>query len=168
MKTMFIAAAALAMLVAAPPVMAASQSHNVVAANDSQRDKRAKAEARKKAAEARARQEKAQRNRRDAQRDYRRDRRWRDVHEYRRNYWAPRRYHWNVYRRPPGWYYRRWIYGERLPRAWFIRDYWIVNYLAFGLIAPPPGYVWVRVGNDAMLVNTETGEVLRVVYNLYY
>ncbi len=87
---------------------------------------------------------------------------------YRRNFRSARRFHWGVYRRPAGWYYRRWVFGERLPRAWIVRNYYITNYVMFGLIAPPPGYVWVRVGNDALLIDPETGEVLRVVYDVYY
>ncbi|HTQ13635.1 MAG TPA: RcnB family protein [Rhizomicrobium sp.] len=91
-----------------------------------------------------------------------------DVHSYRRNFQAPRRYHWGAYHRPQGWYAHRWVYGERLPRAWYARDYFIVNFGGFGLIAPPEGYVWVRVGDDALLVDPDTGIVLRVVYGVFY
>lgn len=86
----------------------------------------------------------------------------------RRNLNSPHRYHWNVYHRPSGWYAHRWTYGERLPRAWFVRDYWIGDFIMFGLMMPPDGYVWVRVGDDALLVDTDTGEVVRVEYNVFY
>lgn len=91
-----------------------------------------------------------------------------DLRVYRRNFSSPRRYHWNVYRRPAGWYNHRWAYGERLPRGWFARDYWISSFLMFGLMAPPDGYVWVRVGDDALLIDADTGEVIRVVYGVFY
>lgn len=91
-----------------------------------------------------------------------------DVRVYQRNLYSPHRYHWQTYRQPPGWYHHRWGYGQRLPRAWFVHDYWIPNFIMFGLIAPPHGYVWVRVGEDALLVDTETGEVIRVVYGVFY
>ena len=91
-----------------------------------------------------------------------------DVRIYQRNFSSPHRYHWQTYRQPPGWYHHRWGYGQHLPRAWFVRDYWIPNFIMFGLIAPPHGYVWVRVGEDALLVDTETGEVIRVVYGVFY
>lgn len=91
-----------------------------------------------------------------------------DVRVYQRNFNSPHRYHWQTYRQPPGWYHHRWGYGQHLPRAWFVHDYWIPNFIMFGLIAPPHGYVWVRVGEDALLVDTETGEVIRVEYGVFY
>jgi len=91
-----------------------------------------------------------------------------NVRSYRRNFTAPHRYHFGAYRRPSGWYAHRWVYGERLPHAWFARDYWIGNYVTFGLIAPPDGYEWIRVGDDALLVDVDTGEVLQVEYGVFY
>ena len=81
---------------------------------------------------------------------------------------APRRFHWRPYRRPPGWHYRHWVYGQFLPRGWWGRNYWITDWGMFGLVAPPTGYVWVRVGPDAMLIDEYTGEIVRVVYSLFY
>lgn len=91
-----------------------------------------------------------------------------DVRTYRRNWYAPQRYHWGYYRRPPHWYRRHWVYGDYIPQAWFARDYWISNFLIFGLLAPPEGCVWVRVGDDALLIDEDTGEVIQVVYNVFY
>lgn len=87
---------------------------------------------------------------------------------WQRNYHADRRYRWGHYRRPPGWYYRRWVYGATLPTIFWGRDYWINSYWNYGLIDPPYGYVWVRYGGDAILVNVHTGVVLRVVYDVFY
>lgn len=91
-----------------------------------------------------------------------------DFRIYRRNYQAHRRFHWHLYVRPHGWYAHRWVYGEHLPFGWYARDYWITSYLDFGLMAPPPGTIWVRVGNDALLIDSDTGEVIRVVYGVFY
>jgi Ni/Co efflux regulator RcnB len=33
---------------------------------------------------------------------------------------------------------------------------------------PPYGYVWVRYGPDAMLVAVDNGQILSVVYGLFY
>jgi hypothetical protein len=33
---------------------------------------------------------------------------------------------------------------------------------------PPYGYEWVCYGDDALLVNVYTGEILQVVYGLFY
>jgi Ni/Co efflux regulator RcnB len=91
-----------------------------------------------------------------------------DLRHYRAAVRAQHRYHWDTWHRPSGWYYRRWAVGGRLPHSWFARDFWITNFLTFGLLAPPPGYEWVRQGPDAVLVNTYTGEVLRVEYDVFY
>lgn len=85
-----------------------------------------------------------------------------------RNWTAPQRFHFGAYRRPQGWYYRRWGFGDFLPAAFFVNSYWLTNYLAFGLDPPPPGLVWVRYGDDALLVDRYSGEVVQVVYGVFY
>jgi len=91
-----------------------------------------------------------------------------DVSAFRRNFNAPKRFHANAYHRPSGWYAHRWTYGQRLPRGWYASNYWIGDFLMFGLMAPPDGYVWVRVGDDALLIDEYTGEVVQVVYGIFY
>ncbi len=91
-----------------------------------------------------------------------------NVRSYRRNFTAPHRYHYGSYNRPSGWYAHRWVYGERLPHDWYGRDYWIGDYISIGLIGQPDGYQWVRVGDDALLVDVDTGEVLQVEYGVFY
>jgi Ni/Co efflux regulator RcnB len=92
-----------------------------------------------------------------------------EVMKVRANIQAPKRFHFAVaYRQPVGFYVHRWTFGERLPVAFYVRDYWIADFALYGLIAPWPGYEWVRVGDDALLVDVETGEVIRVEYGLFY
>jgi Ni/Co efflux regulator RcnB len=91
-----------------------------------------------------------------------------NVRELRRNFTAPRRFHNGAYVRPAGWYAHRWVYGERLPAGWYARDYWIVNVSLFGLVYPPDGFEWIRVGEDALLVDIYTGEVIRVEYGVFF
>ena len=86
----------------------------------------------------------------------------------RRNFRSPHRYHFGAYRRPSGWYAHRWTYGQRLPRGWYGRDYWITDWSLFGLIAPPADYTWVRVGDDALLIDADTGEIIQVDYGVFY
>jgi Ni/Co efflux regulator RcnB len=86
----------------------------------------------------------------------------------RANITAPRRFHAaKAYVRPTGWYAHRWTYGERLPRAFFAPDYFLLDFAAYGLIAPWDGYEWVRYGDDALLIDTDSGEVIRVEYDLF-
>jgi Ni/Co efflux regulator RcnB len=93
-----------------------------------------------------------------------------NVRSFQRNFTAPHRYHFGaVYSQPHGWYSHRWVYGESLPGGWYGQDYWISNYAMFGLIDPPgDGYEWVRVGDDALLVDTDSGEVVQVEYGVFY
>jgi Ni/Co efflux regulator RcnB len=92
----------------------------------------------------------------------------RNFDSYHRNFRSARRYHGRPYHRPRGWYAHRWTFGERLPPAFFVRDYWINDYFDFGLVPPPYGTVWVRYGDDALLIDESTGEVIQVAYNVFY
>ncbi len=91
-----------------------------------------------------------------------------DISSYRRNITADRHYHYGDYNAPRDYSYRRWSYGDRLPSEYYTRDYWLANFLNFGLMQPPDGYVWVRYGSDALLVDEYTGEVVQVVYGVFY
>jgi hypothetical protein len=88
--------------------------------------------------------------------------------DYNHNYQAAHRYHYRPYERPRGWYERRWYYGERLPPLFWARNYWLSDYWMFGLAIPPYGYEWVRYGDDALLINTDSGQILQVVYGIFY
>jgi len=91
------------------------------------------------------------------------------VMKARANIQAPRKFHITVaYRQPAGFYVHRWTFGERLPVAFYARDYWLADFALYGLMAPWAGYEWVRVGDDALLVDVDTGEVIRVEYGLFY
>jgi Ni/Co efflux regulator RcnB len=81
---------------------------------------------------------------------------------------AHRRFHVGVYHRPRGWYAHHWVIGNRLPRGWFVRDYWLTDWAIYGLWAPVDGLVWVRVGPDAMLIDPDTGEVVGVEYAVFF
>lgn len=91
-----------------------------------------------------------------------------DARDYRHNYQAEQRYHWRPYERPRGWYQRRWVYGEVLPQFFWAPNYLISDFWMFGLAIPPYGYEWVRYGDDALLVSTYNGQILQVVYGVFY
>jgi Ni/Co efflux regulator RcnB len=86
---------------------------------------------------------------------------------YQHNFKAARTYHVGPFHPPEGWSPRRWSYGEVLPRAYWGPEYYIGDYWLFGLEVPPAGYEWVRDGNDALLIDTNTGEILQVEYDVY-
>lgn len=91
-----------------------------------------------------------------------------DVTSYHKNVTAERQYHFGSYNAPQGYAYHRYSYGDRLPQGYFAQSFWITNFLNFGLIAPPDGYVWVRYGPDAVLIDEDTGEIVQVVYDQFY
>ncbi len=72
------------------------------------------------------------------------------------------------YRYPSGWGYRRWAFGAFLPIVFLASDYTLYQYWTYGLPAPPPGYHWIRVGPDALLVRYGDGYVLDAVYGIFY
>ncbi|HEY5411051.1 MAG TPA: RcnB family protein, partial [Caulobacteraceae bacterium] len=87
---------------------------------------------------------------------------------YQRNFNAPRRFRLPAYRWPQGFNYRRFSYGQILPRAFFGENYWLYDYSDYGLPYPPAGAAWVRYGPDALMVDRSTGEIIEVVYGAFY
>lgn len=87
---------------------------------------------------------------------------------FQRNETAPRRFRVGAFRAPPGWQYRRWNYGQILPTPFWAQAYWITNFWLYDLDRPPVGFEWVRNGPDALLVDTTSGEILEVEYNVFY
>jgi Ni/Co efflux regulator RcnB len=85
-----------------------------------------------------------------------------------RNVQASNRYHAAAYQPPAGYADRQWRYGQRLPASYYASNYWIADYVMYALFAPPPGLIWVRVGNDALLVDQNTGDVVQVQYGVFY
>jgi Ni/Co efflux regulator RcnB len=78
------------------------------------------------------------------------------------------RFRVSTYRYPSGYGYRRWDFGAFLPFVFLAPDYTLYQYWVYGLPAPPPGYHWIRVGPDALLVRYGDGYVLDVIYGIFY
>jgi Ni/Co efflux regulator RcnB len=91
-----------------------------------------------------------------------------DFSAYHRNFSAPHRYRAPSYHRPSGWYAHRWTFGEVLPAMFWAPDYWLNDYRDYDLPLPPPGTVWVRDGDDALLIDRYSGEIIQVEYSVFY
>jgi hypothetical protein len=106
-------------------------------------------------------------------RDWDRDRRDRDGRShwtrsrYPSIYFSSHRYH-HRWRPPPGYYVHVWSYGDFLPRGWFGPDWWLIDPWTFDLPMPPPGFDWVRVGDDALLVDRYSGRIVQVVRDVFW
>ncbi|HEY2070241.1 MAG TPA: RcnB family protein [Rhizomicrobium sp.] len=90
-----------------------------------------------------------------------------NISTYRRTVTSSRHFRVGVYHAPRGYSYRRYNIGERLPVDYYARDFWLSDYASYDLVAPPDGYVWVRFGPDALLIDEDSGEVLQVVYGVF-
>jgi Ni/Co efflux regulator RcnB len=101
----------------------------------------------------------------------RREERGRDfgtARNFHRNFNAPRHFRAGGYRPPRGYFARRWGWGEILPPAFWARDYWIVDFADYDLPPPPYGAIWVRVGDDALMIDQGSGEIIEVAYGVFY
>jgi Ni/Co efflux regulator RcnB len=87
---------------------------------------------------------------------------------YHQNFRAERRFRVGPYRRPQGYYSHRWSWGEFLPAPFWARDYWLIDFFDYGLPPPPFGAIWVRVGDDALLIDRDSGEIIEVDYGVFY
>ncbi len=83
-------------------------------------------------------------------------------------FWAQQRYRIGGYRAPYGYYSRAWAFGDFLPRGWYGDEYFLGDFLDFDLPYPPPGYEWVRVGGDALLIDRYTGRIVQVVRGIFW
>ena len=83
-------------------------------------------------------------------------------------FWSQNRYRLGAYRAPYGYYVRDWGYGDFLPRGWYGDSYFLGDFLDYDLPYPPPGYEWVRVGGDAIMVDRYTGRIVQVVRGIFW
>ena len=103
--------------------------------------------------------------------------------QWNRGWREDRRYDWNGYRRyngevfrlgrysaPYGWNYgyRRFGVGFVLDEVLFAPDYWIDDPYDYRLPPAYGPYRWVRYYGDALLVDIDSGQVVDVVYGIFY
>jgi Ni/Co efflux regulator RcnB len=93
--------------------------------------------------------------------------RW-DRNRYPPVYRSQQRYRGSFWRPPVGFYARSWGYGDILPYGWYGGSYRLNDWWIYDLPMPPPGFDWVRVGDDALLIDRFTGRVYQVVRDLFW
>ena len=103
---------------------------------------------------------------------------WRHDHDRHEDRDAQRRDHFEdrhyerfeagEYRRPHGYYVHHWRRGDRLPIGFRAPVYVVPDVAVYHLRAPPRGYYWVRVDNNAVLAAVATGVVVDVAVNLFH
>lgn len=96
---------------------------------------------------------------------------WRRDHRYDwRNYRHKHRsiFRLGIYFDPFGWNYRRYNIGWRLWPSYYSSNYWLNDPYMYRLPYAPWPYKWVRYYDDALLVNTMTGQVVDVMYDFFW
>ena len=104
-----------------------------------------------------------------------------DSHRWRSGWHRDHRYNWRDHRRrhrslfrlsfyfdPFGWNYRRHGIGWRLWPSYYERSYWLDDPYMYRLPYAPYPYKWVRYWDDALLVDTWSGEVVDVVHDFFW
>ncbi|MFO1425546.1 MAG: RcnB family protein [Steroidobacteraceae bacterium] len=111
----------------------------------------------------------------DRGREWRYDRGWYDRYRADRwrydrgRYYARQRFSIGIYYMPRGYGSRLWLRGDWLPLAyWDGPRYRLYDFWRYDLYDPPYRAGWVRVGTDALLIDFRSGEVLDVVYELFW
>lgn len=75
--------------------------------------------------------------------------------------------HGDPYRWPRGYGYRHYVIGYRLPHVFWRHEYYVENYVDYGLDAPPDGFQWVRFGPDLFLVDMSSGQIAQAFYGAF-
>lgn len=73
-----------------------------------------------------------------------------------------------VYYDPFGWNYRRHNVGWRLWPNYYSSSYWIHDPWMYRLPPAFPGTRWIRYHDDALLVDTWSGEVIDVIHSFFW
>ena len=89
-----------------------------------------------------------------------------DWHNYRNHHRS--HFHLGFYYDPYGWGYQPFSIGWRLWPSYYSRNYWISDPWMYRLPYAPAGYVWIRYWNDALLVDTWSGQVVDMIPDFFW
>lgn len=101
--------------------------------------------------------------------------------QWRSSWHNDRRYDWRDHRRrfgslfqlgfyfdPFGWNYQRYNRGWRLWPSYYQSSYWLSDPSMYRLPYAPHPYRWIRYWDDALLVDTYSGQVVDVVHDFFW
>ena len=96
---------------------------------------------------------------------------WRGDRRY--NWQSYRNQHRDIYRLPRyearfGYSYHRWYPGYRFDPWFYSSSFWIDDPFYYRLPPAYGPYRWVRYYDDAVLVDTDTGEIEDILYNFFF
>ena len=77
-------------------------------------------------------------------------------------------FHLGFYYDPFGWGYNPFQIGWRMWPNYYRSSFWINDPWYYRLPYAPPGTRWIRYYDDAILVDTWSGQVIDVIYNFFW
>jgi Ni/Co efflux regulator RcnB len=77
-------------------------------------------------------------------------------------------FHFGFYYDPFGWGYQRYSIGWRLWPSYYSSSFWLNDPWMYRLPYAPPGTRWIRYYDDAILVDTWSGQVVDVIYDFFW
>jgi Ni/Co efflux regulator RcnB len=86
---------------------------------------------------------------------------------YRKTVTSTKHYQAGAFMAPSGYTYQRFAVGDHVSPLLLHGNVALTDFQTYQLIAPPAGAMWIRDGNDALLVDTNTGEVIQAQYGLF-
>ena len=96
---------------------------------------------------------------------------WRKNHRYDWYNWRHRHrslFRLGIYSDPFGWGYQPYSIGWRMWPSYYGSSYWLNDPWQYRLPYAPPGTRWIRYYDDAILVDTWSGQVVDVIYNFFW
>jgi Ni/Co efflux regulator RcnB len=87
--------------------------------------------------------------------------------QYRKTVTSTKHYDAGAFVAPSGYTYRKFAVGDHVSPLLMHGNVALTDFQTYQLVAPPTGAMWIRDGNDALLVDTDTGEVIQAQYGLF-
>lgn len=87
--------------------------------------------------------------------------------QYRRTVTSKKHYDAAAFVAPSGYTYTRLNVGEKVPAPLLGGGVTLSDYQSYELQAPPSGAIWIRNGQDALLIDQNTGEVVQADYGVF-
>jgi Ni/Co efflux regulator RcnB len=87
--------------------------------------------------------------------------------QYRKTVTSTKHYDAAAFVAPSGYTYTRYAVGDHISPPLLKGNVTLNDYQAYALASPPSGLAWIRNGRDALLIDTNTGEVVQTDYDLF-
>ena len=87
--------------------------------------------------------------------------------QYRKTVTSKKHYDAAAFTPPSGYTYTRFAVGDHVPGALINGHVALNDYQNYALETPPSGLAWIRNGQDALLIDGNTGEVIQADYGLF-